>query len=501
MNVDLIKQRLAGILMPISSLPSPHGIGTLGGGAYEFVEFLCGCGMKIWQMLPIVPTGYGDSPYQALSAKALNFYFIDLELLSEDGLLDKSEYESVNFGDNPERVDYEKLFLNRIPILKIAYGRFDKKNPEFMEFINSGQYRDFSLFMALKEKHGFKSFDLWDEKFRKYRNDVIDEYIKESLDDINFWEWTSFIFLKQWKSLKEYANKRGILIMGDIPIYVASDSLEMWKYGKELFLLDKDGSPSSVAGVPPDDFCEDGQLWGNPLFNWDNKESLSWWEERIELAKEMFDIVRIDHFRAFSAFYAIDNGEKNARQGRWIKGPGAELFLKIGKANIVAEDLGVIDDDVRDLLIKTGYPGMRVLEFAFDGNPKNEHKPSNYNENCFAYTGTHDNPPLISYIESLDENKLNLFDVDLMRECKIFGIEFENETNQKRAECAIKLLLTSRAGAVILPMQDMLFMSEKARINTPSTVTANNWSYRFLPSHFSKAVSSRIKEFLNVRNL
>jgi 4-alpha-glucanotransferase len=237
------------------------------------------------------------------------------------------------------------------------------------------------------------------------------------------------------------------------------------------------------------------------LFNWDNKESLSWWEERIELAKEMFDIVRIDHFRAFSAFYAIDNGEKNARQGRWIKGPGAELFLKIGKANIVAEDLGVIDDDVRDLLIKTGYPGMRVLEFAFDGNPKNEHKPSNYNENCFAYTGTHDNPPLISYIESLDENKLNLFDVDLMRECKIFGIEFENETNQKRAECAIKLLLSSRAGAVILPMQDMLFMSEKARINTPSKLTANNWSYRFLPSHFSKAVSSRIKEFLNVRNL
>lgn len=495
------KQRLAGILMPISSLPSPYGIGTLGDAAYRFIDFLYDSGMKIWQMLPILPTGYGDSPYQALSATALNFYYIDLELLEKEGLIFKCEYESVDFGSNPERVDYEKLFLYRAAVLKIAYKRYNKDKEEFRDFIKSGEYRDFSVFMALKERHGFSAFDLWKKEFRCYNRKNVDRFISENSEEIAFWEWTAFVFLKQWRQLKEYANSMGILLMGDIPIYVAYDSLENWKHGKELFMLDNKGKLASVAGVPPDAFSDDGQLWGNPLFNWKRREPYLWWDKRIEFSEKMFDIIRIDHFRAFSAFYAIDKKETSAKCGRWLEGPGAELFKGKENLNIVAEDLGQIDNKVRELLLETGYPGMRVLEFAFDGNEENEHKPSNYHENIFAYTGTHDNSPLVSYIESLSTKDLSVFDYDLKRECERLGVFFENESSEKRAECAIKLLLRSRAMAVILPMQDILFMRESSRINKPSTLSTDNWSYRFLPSHFSKAVKDYIKELMLYRNM
>lgn len=484
--------------MPIPSLPSPYGIGTLGKEAYKFIDFLKKSGLHIWQTLPLLPTGYGNSPYQALCASALNYYFIDLDMLCDEGLLFACELDNEKSDSNERRVDYGRLFFNRIPKLRLAYSRFNKNDEEFQNFIKNADYRDYAVFMSLKVKFSFSEFNLWDSEFKSYNEKTVSEYISQNIDEILFWEWCAFIFLNQWHKLKKYANENGILIMGDMPIYVASDSLERWKYRDELFLLDECGNPSCVAGVPPDAFSSEGQLWGNPLFNWEKmkENGFSWWNKRISFAEELFDLIRIDHFRAFSSFYAIPYGEKNAKQGEWLKGPGIDFFSGKEDSNIVAEDLGEIDDGVRELLLKTGYPGMRVLEFAFDGNEENEHKPSNFIENCFAYTGTHDNPPLLSYIESLDEASLQVFDKDLMKECKKLKISFDNQSNIKRCKSVIRLLFMSKSKAVILPLQDLLFMNEDSRINKPSTTSDKNWSFRFLKTDFTNELSDYIKSLI-----
>lgn len=480
------KTRRAGVLMPVSSLYGKYGIGTLGKSAYDFISWLKKAKVKVWQTLPLLPTNYGDSPYQSCDSHALNQYFIDFELLKDDGLLSESDYSQIKWCDNDDRVDYNALFLNKAEVLKKAFSRFDKTNEDWLAFINKGEYLDFAVFMALKCKNEYAVWTNWG-KYADYNQQLIDEFIKENLSEVQFWQFTQFIFLKQWNALKTFANKNGIEIMGDMPIYVAYDSVEMWKYGKELFLVDENSRPTLVAGVPPDAFSDDGQLWGNPVYDWQkmSKNGYLWWQNRIKNAFSLFDIVRIDHFRGFDRFYAIPSNCTNAKNGEWMQGPSANLFKGLNSLSIVAEDLGIIDDGVRNMLAKTGYPGMKVLSFAFDGTTWNEHKPSNYTENYVAYTGTHDNLPLRGYIDGLSERNLAIFDDDLKTECLRANVVYNGENSTQKCLSAVRLLMASRAFLAIVPMQDILAKGSEARINFPSTVSTNNWSYRFTKDDFS----------------
>ena len=488
------KHRRAGILMPISALPSPYGIGTMGQQARKFVRWLKGAGMKTWQTLPLLPTNYGDSPYQACDSKALNFYFIDFDELEKQGLLKKEEYTQIDWGDNPRRVDYGKLFLHKANVLRLAFSRFDKTNRFWQSFLNKKSYYDFGVFMSLKCQFGHEPWTEWGE-YKCYDEAKVANFVKEHCDEVEFWQFTQYIFIKQWKALKRYAHKFGVEIMGDMPIYIAYDSVEMWKYGKSLFCLDERGEPSEVAGVPPDAFSDDGQLWGNPIYDWEKmkKDGYTWWKKRIDEALQLFDIVRIDHFRGFDRFYAIPVNASTARQGEWRTGPSAELFKGREDYNIIAEDLGVIDDGVREMMKKTGYPGMKVCEFAFDGNPDNEHKPSNYTSNYVAYTGTHDNEPLRSYIENLTGKYAKAFARDLKHECKQAGIAYRGKTSSLKCRTVIRLLFASKAFMIIIPMQDVLCRGAESRMNFPSTVSPDNWSYRFLENDFTAMTSGWLK--------
>ena len=488
------KRRRAGILMPISSLPSPYGIGTMGESAYRFVQWLKSAGMKVWQTLPLLPTNYGDSPYQSCDARALNPYFIDFEELRKEGLLEESEYKNVDWAYDERRVEYGKLFLHKANVLKKAFARFDREDEGWRTFLNQGEYADFGVFMALKCRFGHQPWTEW-EDYRVYDEKKITEFVQKNRDEVEFWQFTQYIFLKQWNALKAYANGNGIEIMGDMPIYVAYDSVEMWKHGKELFLLDEEGNPELVAGVPPDAFSDDGQLWGNPIYDWEKmkKGGYTWWKKRIDEALQLFDIVRIDHFRGFDRFYAIPVNASTARQGEWRNGPSAELFKGREDYNIIAEDLGVIDDGVREMMKKTGYPGMKVCEFAFDGNPDNEHKPSNYTSNYVAYTGTHDNEPLRSYIENLTGQYAKAFARDLKHECKQAGIAYRGKTSSLKCRTVIRLLFASKAFMIIIPMQDVLCRGAESRINFPSTVSPDNWAYRFLENDFTAMTSGWLK--------
>ncbi len=487
-------KRKAGILMPISALPAPYGIGSLGQSAYRFIDWLKESGMKIWQVLPLLPTNYGDSPYQACASNALNHYFIDFDLLAEEGLLLPSEYRSVDWGTNGKRVDYGKLFSHRVSVLKLAFFRFDKEKAEWKDFLSRGAYADYAVFMSLKTRFGNKPWTEWGE-YREYDAAKEKDYIAAHREEFEFWQFTQYLFLKQWNSLKAYAHINGVEIMGDMPIYVAADSVEMWKYRKELFLLDGEGNCAFVAGVPPDAFSDEGQLWGNPVYNWNEmkKSGYRWWKERIDYALELFDIVRIDHFRGFDRFYAIPAGSGNAKRGEWLDGPKAALFEGLESSPIVAEDLGIIDDGVRALLKKTGYPGMKVIEFAFDGNPENEYKPSRYREHCIAYTGTHDNEPLRFYIENLSDTEKKKFDGDLERECRLGKVPLRAKTPAAECKTVMRLLFASRADVVILPLHDVLCLGKEARINFPSTVSTENWSYRFEKRDLKKSAQIWLK--------
>lgn len=492
------KQRRAGILMPISALPSDYGIGTLGAHAEKFIDFLHVAGIKIWQTLPLLPTNYGDSPYQSCDSSALNYYFIDFDLLKKQKLLIKDDYANIDWGNNPERIDYEKLFLHKAKVLKIAFSRFDKSDKAWQNFLQSGKYRDFAIFMTLKEKFDYRPFNEWQD-YAVYDSEKIAEFTEKNQQNIEFWIFTQYIFLKQWHALKDYAHEKGIEIMGDMPIYVAYDSVEMWKYGKDLFLLDAKNNPAFVAGVPPDVFSDDGQLWGNPVYNWEKMclDGYSWWHNRIDYALTLFDIVRIDHFRGFDRFYAIPQGATSAKTGEWMQGPSAKLFEGRTDRNIVAEDLGIIDDGVREMLKQTGYPGMKVLEFAFDGSPYNEHKPSNYTTNCVAYTGTHDNLPLCAFIESLSPDKLESFKQELKEECIKLNVEYTLDDANSQCDTAISLLFASKAFLAVVPLQDVLHLGAYARINFPSTLSPDNWSFRFSKNHFNKNIAKRLQRLIN----
>ena len=488
--------RRAGILMPVSSLPSAEGIGTLGKSAYDFVDWLERAGMKVWQVLPLLPTGYGDSPYQSCASDALNYYFIDLVTLREEGLLEAEEYADIVWNEDARRVNYGKLFEEKANILKKAFARFDKKQKDWQEFLDKGVYADFALFMSLKSHFGYQPWSKWEEAYKNAEKEALEEYAQDHADEIAFWQFTQYVFLKQWNTLRAYANGKGIKIMGDMPIYVAFDSVETWKHRKELFMLDSEGALAHRAGVPPDAFSEDGQFWGNPVYDWEamKQDGYDWWKRRIQYAFSLFDIVRIDHFRAFDRFFAIPSDAETAKEGEWLDGPKAELFKDLKDCEIVAEDLGIIDDGVRELLRATGYPGMKVFEFAFDNNPENEYLPSNYTHgNCVAYTGTHDNETLRSFIENMEKVERKAFETALENECLKMETPYVVETIEDECKSVIELLFASVADTVIVPMHDVLCFGEDARLNAPSTVSCQNWTFRYLDKDFGNRKAAWLK--------
>lgn len=480
-----MKERATGILLHIASLPSRYGIGTLGKTAYKFIDVLATHRIKYWQVLPLVQTGYGDSPYQSVYSGSGNPYFIDLDFLVKDGLLKKSELSICR--NTRSKIDYAFLYQNKYKILRQAYKRFDVNEKAFVEFINEGRFHGYALFMTLKEKFNQLSFDQWPSQYKLAQKRALKKFEQENQNEYTFWLFLQYEFFQQWKQLKQYANKKGVEIIGDIPLYVAYDSVDVWLNPK-LFKLNSDRSLKKVAGVPPDYFSETGQLWGNPVYKWyaHRKNGYVWWIDRFRQAFEMYDVVRVDHFRGFDRYYEIDASEKTAINGKWKYGPKYELFQiiekQLGKLNIVAEDLGKQDVGVKRLMEKTGYPGMKVMQFAFDGNRRNSYLPKNICENSVCYTGTHDNDTLLGYIKSLDKIKFSVFYNSLKDVNKELAISSKDK--KAIARYIVFLALNTQAYLTVIPLQDILLLDSRARMNTPS-VPMGNWQFklRSLPNN------------------
>lgn len=488
--------RKNGILLPISSLPSPYGIGCFSKEAYEFVDFLKEAGQEYWQVLPLGPTGYGDSPYQAFSTFAGNPYFVDLEDLIAKHWLTAKDCEKEDYGTNPEYVDYEKIFFSRFKLLKKAYKKSKiAENPDFQAFIKENAFwlDDYALYMAIKNKFKGGSYTKWPDDIRLRKASAMKAYKNDAkiADEANFYRFIQYMFYTQWAKLKAYANENGIDIIGDIPIYVSMDSSDTWAY-PELFQLDKDNVPIAVAGCPPDYFSETGQLWGNPLYNWDyhKKTGYAWWMQRLAHCFKMYDVVRIDHFRGFDEYYSIPYGDKTAVYGHWEKGPGAELFetmkKKLGKQRIIAEDLGFLTPSVIKMVKKCGYPGMKILEFAFDSDTENTYLPHNFESNCVVYTGTHDNATVFEWFPTL-KKKDQKFVKDYMniRSAKDVGWGL------------IRMALASVADTAIIPMQDYLELGSEARMNIPSTL-GGNWAWRLKENAYSRELAKKISDLAKV---
>ena len=483
-------ERSSGILMHITSLPSPYGIGTLGKEAYRFVDFLVEAGQKYWQVLPLGPTGYGDSPYQSFSAFAGNPYLIDLDLLCKEGLLEVNDYKNINFGSNCEEVDFEKIAENKMPILKIAFKNLkDKYKDELQQFReeNNEWIEDYALYMALKVKNNLKSWQLWDKDIKLRKKDALNKARKELKDDIDYNIFLQFMFYKQWNNLKEYANKNGIKIIGDIPIYVAEDSADTWS-NSELFLLDEYKRPIVVSGCPPDGFSKTGQRWGNPIYNWKylQETNYSWWVKRIKANSKLYDVTRIDHFRGFESYWQVPYGEKTAINGEWVKGPAMKLFnvikKELGDVDIIAEDLGYLTDEVRKFREDSGYPGMKVLEFAFDAREESDYLPHNYDRDCVVYTGTHDNDTVNGWFENANKS-----DVD-------FAIRYLKLTKEEGYNWGfIRGALSSVAYLAIAQLQDYLGLGTEARMNIPSTL-GGNWKWRAKRQDINEDLSKKICE-------
>lgn len=482
-------KRSSGVLMHITSLPGEFGIGTFGKSAYDFVDFLEETKQTYWQILPLTTTSYGDSPYQSFSAVAGNLNLIDFSLLKEDGLLEESDYVNVNFGENPEKVDYALLFEARRPILEKAVANTSKNNEvlaeiEKFEAENSSWLADYAEYMAIKESFGYKSFIHWDEDIKKGEQAAREKYRTELQDSIRYYTVTQYFFFKQWLALKEYANEKGIKIIGDMPIYVSADSVEMWTM-PELFKVDANNEPLYVAGCPADDFSPTGQLWGNPIYDWEKhkEQGFSWWIYRVQESFKIYDVLRIDHFKGFSDFWQIDKDAENAVNGTWEAGPGIELFQKIkeqlGDLPIVAENLGFIDAKAEKLLDDSGYPGMKILQFAFPGED-NLDRPHHYTQNSVAYTGTHDNDVVNGWYEKLSESEKELVSEYLNRR--------DDETI---TEAMIRGIYSSVSDYAIVTMQDLLDKDATSRMNVPSTV-GGNWEWRML----AEDLTEERKEFL-----
>ena len=487
--------RAAGILLPLTSLPSRYGIGCFSKSAYDFVDWLKDAGQTFWQILPICPTSFGDSPYQSFSTFAGNPYFISLEALIEEGVLTQEECDAVDFGADPSDVDYEKIYFGRYPLLRKAYERSDiSKNPAYQRFVRENWWwlQDYALFMALKDFFGGKCWYEWPQDIRLRWGFALDYYRRELYFDIEFQQYMQFKFFEQYRALKKYANEKGIRIIGDIPIYVAMDSADTWAH-PELFQLNKDNMPTAVAGCPPDGFSADGQLWGNPLYRWEyHKETgYAWWLSRLWYCYQLYDVTRIDHFRGFDEYYSIPYGAKTAAGGHWEKGPGIDLFRcveqNLGWHEVIAEDLGYVTDTVRQMVRDSGFPGMKVLEFAFDSRDTgsaSDYLPHNYVENCVAYTGTHDNETLVGWFDCISAEELQMARRYLWD---------EHTPKEKLYKQFIALAMRSRAKYCIVPIQDYLGLDNSCRMNKPSTIGIN-WRWRATKAQLSETLGEEIKE-------
>ena len=480
-------ERTAGILMPISSLPGKYGIGCFNLKAYEFVDFLRDAGQTYWQILPIHPTSYGDSPYQSFSTFAGNPYFIDLEALIAEGVLSNDECDSVFFGDEEDDINYAALYDGRKILLTMAYERSRiSENPEYQKFTadNGWWLEDYALFMALKDFFNGQCWYEWPEDIRLRYDYAMDYYRRELYFDIEYQMYLQFKFFQQYGWLKNYANSQGIKIIGDIPIYVAMDSADTWA-NPRLFQLDDRNMPTAVAGCPPDGFSATGQLWGNPLYRWDyhRETGYDWWLTRLWYVYQLYDVTRIDHFRGFDEYYSIPYGHKTAEFGHWEKGPGIELFRRaeevLGWHEVIAEDLGFVTDSVRQLVRDSGFPGMKVLQFAFDSRDTGsarDYLPHNYTENAVVYTGTHDNDTTIGWFEDISDDDWNLARDYL---CDFYTPDEEMDRP------FVALAMQSIARMCIIPMQDYLGLGTEARMNIPSTIGCN-WRWRMTEDQFTE---------------
>lgn len=484
--------RKQGVLLPVTSIPSRYGIGTFGKESYRFVDFLEKAGQKLWQILPLGPTGYGDSPYQSFSTFAGNPYLIDLELLIEDGYLTREECDACDFGTYPRFIDYEKQYLSRFAVLKKAFERGYRKlhrEAEYVAFLEENRLwlEDYALYMAVKDSFGGVCFMEWDEEIRRRNKTALQKYRRLLAEEIHFYEFQQYLFMKQWLELKAYANQKGIEIVGDIPIYVAFDSADTWAH-PELFQMDEKGYPIAVAGCPPDYFSETGQLWGNPLYRWDyHKETgYDWWMQRFAHCYKLYDVVRIDHFRGFDEYWAVPYGEKTAVNGQWLKGPGYELFAalkkRLGKKKIIAEDLGFMTDSVRKLVKKTGFPNMKILQFAFESSGESEYLPFRYDKNCVVYTGTHDNDTTLGWLSQMPKKD------------KKFARKYLHcQKGDDLCREVIRAGVSSVADTVIIPIQDWLELDNEARINVPSTL-GQNWKWRLLKGELTEELAGDMRK-------
>lgn len=480
--------RASGILLPVFSLPSDYGIGTLGKEAYRFIDFLERSGQKYWQVLPMGPTSYGDSPYQSFSTFAGNPYFIDLDMLNEQGLLEKSDYENVDFGSDAVKIDYAVIFENRFKVLRKAFENRAKLHEGDIEAFrekNAMWIEDYALYMAVKYSFSLRSWQEWDDDIRLREPSALKKYREELADEIEFWVFIQYLFSVQWKALRKYAKSKGIKIIGDVPIYVAEDSADAWA-NPSLFQFDDILRPTAVAGCPPDCFSEDGQLWGNPLYRWEvHKETgYAWWISRMKAAAELFDVIRIDHFRGLESYYSIPCGMENARIGEWVKGPGIDFVRTIKKevrgVGIIAEDLGFLTPEVEKLLKQSGFPGMKILEFAFDHKGDSNYLPHNYEKNCVVYTGTHDNETLAGWLDGIS------------RKDRKFIKDYLN-ISRKEGFCfgIIRGAWASCADLAVAQMQDFLELDNSARINEPSTL-GKNWQWRLEKGVLTDGLADKI---------
>ncbi len=479
--------RESGILMHLTSLPGPYGVGTMGKNAFAFVDFLKEAGQSCWQVLPLNPTGYGNSPYQSCSTFAGNHYLIDLELLVEEGLLKKEEVEAAVWSRREDRVDFGLLHENRLKVLRLAFRRYGDTEA-FARFraANDRWLPDYGLYMALKEQNGGKPWYQWEDDL-KYRDvDVMDEMFITLAPEIRFHCFVQFLFARQWRALRDYAHKNKIRIIGDVPIYVPLDSVDVWA-NPELYQLDEELAPVAVAGCPPDAFSENGQLWGNPLYRWDihKKTGYRWWLDRLAAAGQRYDTVRLDHFRGFEAYWAIPYGDKTAKNGVWVQGPGMD-FIKALKRNlpeldIIAEDLGFLTREVLELRDRSGYPGMKVLEFAFDG-PDSAYLPYNHTPNTVCYIGTHDNMTCRQWLETAEEETLAFATAYMhlsKREGPVWGV--------------IRTAMGSVSNLCLTQMQDFLELDGEGRMNFPGTLSDSNWTWRAKSGIMGRVLAKRIR--------
>ena len=479
--------RASGILMHITSLPSPYGVGTMGKAAYDFVDFLKKSGQAYWQILPVTPTGYGDSPYQSCSAYAGNPYLIDLDLLVQDGLLKKSEITKVKWSEDPARVNFGQLYHYRLDVLRLAYRRFSKT--EALEAFCRKHHSwiwDFAMFMALKARHGGKAWYQWEAPYKFREDAALTAAWYELEEQIRFHCFVQYLFYCQWEQLRSYAHEKGVQIIGDVPIYVPLDSAEVWR-DPQLFQLDEKLDPVAVAGCPPDGFNADGQLWGNPLYRWEahKAENFRWWVQRMAAAGKRYDLVRLDHFRGFESYWAIPYGDDTARNGKWMPGPGMDFISamksQLPHVKMIAEDLGFLTKEVKDLLKASAYPGMKIVTFAFDTREPSDYLPHTYTSNSVCYTGTHDNMTTRQWFDTAPRAAVQYARTYMNvhpEEGDVWG--------------TIRTAMASVSDLCIIPMQDYLELGGDARMNFPGTLSGHNWTWRATRGYANAALAKRI---------